>query len=116
MLELIKIVYLLNKVLLHDSEKREAFASKILSTKHLIKDSNDFWRLECHSTIESLRYLADPPEYRKRTPIEQLLFRIRAMNYNSIPAARFLFPKSEIIKNGSPEDTSNIDYRMSLKI
>lgn len=71
--------------------------------KHLVKDSNDFWRTECQSIIGSARYLADPPKYRKRTPIEQLLFRTRAMNYNAIPAAHALYPDSESIKNNSPE-------------
>ena len=48
--------------LIRDPEKRNEFASKALSMKPQIKDSDSYWIKERHEVFGCCRYLIDPDE------------------------------------------------------
>ena len=83
--------------LLQNPEERQVLASKSMSMKSAMKDSDNFWRKERNVLLNCFRYFTDDRRsYRDDlTPMELSLFQTRALAYNHLPAIHSLFPKSE---------------------
>ena len=84
--------------LLHDREKGDELASKALSLKGEIKDSDAYWLKNKKMAIGSFRYIADIPHYQNHVSMDLSLFQTRACCYNHHPAIHSLLPDPQNIK------------------
>ena len=92
-------------------EKLKDIASKALSYKPLIEDSDSFWLEERHNLKSCCRYMEDPPKERGMIPMNLSLFQTRATSYNHHPAIHSLFPKCIEYKEKGSE--SYFKYRLA---
>jgi len=88
---------------LKNPEKREEFASKALSFKSEIKDSDAFWTKK-NEILSAFRYLDAPLLYRDMIPMKLSMFQTRATTYNHDPWIHRLYENYELMKERPAQD------------